>query len=648
MVKGYVENVLIINLNDGTIRKDILDEKESRDFIGNKGLGAKILYEMSRPKTDPLGPDNPLGFLVGPLTGTGAPGASRLTVVTKSPLNGGIGDASCGGSFGHEMRRAGFDAVWFIGISPKPVYLWLHDGEVELRDASDLWGMNTEETEEAIREEIGDNKVKVACIGPAGEAKSTLAAIMHEAGTAARFGVGAVMGSKRIKAIAVRGTQEVEIANQAKFDELRKGLVDRLTIKEEMIPALHKAHLESKLGGGEEEATALFVYRFKQWGTCGFVKGFLEAGEAPIKNWQLQGLEYAPNVDSYCADGITKYLSKRHACVGCTIGCKGYVTVPGGPCEVKDASKPEYETLVMLGPLCMNENAEVIIKANHLCNIYGIDTISVGTAIAFAMECYERGVITKEDADDMDLTWGNPDAIIGLTEKIAKREGFGAVLADGVKKAAERIGKGSEEWAIHVGGEEPPAHDPKSSPAWGAVYMVDPTPSRHTAGHEMWFAEMGRKISPYPELYFPDADQFDTSMKKAGIYVATHNYHNFIAAAGLCYFATVLHPYYDVVGFVNAVTGWDMTVGEALEAGRRIETVRQAFNLREGLSPEYFNMPKRMIEAPKSGPLAGRNFDFDTLRKRYYEVIGWDTETGKPSDKTIADLGIMQIFSDIS
>jgi len=643
MVKGYVENVLLVNLSDGTMKRKTISEEESRRFIGNKGLGAKMLYEMTEPEADPLGPDNPLGFLVGPLTGTGLPGASRFTVVTKSPLSGGIGDASCGGSFGHEMRRAGFDVIWFTGISPKPVYLWLNDGKAELRDASDLWGKNTEETEAALREKIGDKTVKIACIGPAGEAKSLLASVIHESGAAARFGVGAVMGSKHLKAIAVKGKNKVDIADPERFEKMRKELIDCLTIKEEMIPILHKAHLESKLSGGDKEATALFVYRFKQWGTCGFVKGFIEAGEAPIKNWRLQGIEHSPNVDSYCADGITNYLSKRHACVGCPLGCKGYLTVANGPYAVSNVSKPEYETLVMFGPLCMNENAEVIIKANHLCNLYGIDTISVGTAIAFAMECYERGVITKEDTDGIELTWGNPEAIITLTEKIAKRQGFGAVLADGVKKAAERIGKDSQEWAIHVGGEEPPAHDARVSPAWGAVYTVDPTPSRHTAGHEMWFVEMKRKISPYPELYYPDAEQFDIGYKKARMYADAHNYHNLIASAGLCYFVAVLHPYYHVIELIAAVTGWDFTLKEGLEAGSRIENVRQAFNLREGLTPKYFDMPKRMTEATKSGPLAGRDIDFAMLRERYYETMGWNPETGKPLDSTLEELGIKEL-----
>ncbi|MBA7501228.1 putative oxidoreductase YdhV [subsurface metagenome] len=650
MVKGYVEKLLFIDLNNGTMKEETLGEEVSRSFIGNKGLGARMLYERMKPNVDPLGPDNMLGFLVGPLTGTGLLGASRFTVVTKSPLSGGIGDASCGGSFGHEMRRAGFDTILFTGISPKPVYLRLNDGKAELRDASDLWGKNTDETEEALRQELGDKSVKVACIGPAGEAKSLLASVMHEAGAAARFGVGAVMGSKRVKAVVVKGTQKVKIADPKQFEEMRKALVEFLRIKEEMIPALHQAHhqahLGSKLAGGEAEEVALLVYRWKNWGTCGFVKEFIESGEAPIKNWQLMGKEYAPNVKNYWADGITKYISKKHSCFGCTIGCKGYVTVPKGSYAVSNASKPEYETLVMFGPMCLIDNAEAIIKANHLCNLYGIDTISVGTAIAFAMECYDRGVITKEDTDGIELTWGNAAAMVAMVEKVARREGFGAMLADGVKKAAERIGHGSEEWAIHIGGEEPPAHDPRISPAWGTVYMVDPTPSRHTAGHEMWFTEMRRRISPYPELYYPDAVQDDTQ-HKGQMYANTHNYHDLIASAGLCYFASVCHPGYHVIEFIAAVTGWDYTLKEGLETGRRIETVRQAFNLREGLRPSDFAMPKRITEPPTVGPFAGKRVDFDTTVRNYYKAMGWDPETAKPLESTLQELGLKELVGQL-
>jgi len=646
MAKGNIKKMLFIDLNNGTMREETLSEEVSRSFIGNKGLGARILYERMKPNVDPLGPDNMLGFLLGPLTGTGAPGASRFTVVTKSPLSGGLGDASCGGSFGHEMRRAGFEVIFFTGISPRPVYLWLNDGKAELRDATKLWGRKTDETEEALRQELGDKSVKIACIGPGGEAKSLLAGVIHEAGAAARFGVGAVMGSKRLKAVVVKGRQKIEIAEPERFEKMRKALVDFLTIKEEMIPQLHQAHLGHRLAGGEAEEAGLFVYRFRSWGTCGFVKGFIESGEAPVKNWQLHGKEYAPNGDNYWADGITKYTSKKHACIGCPVGCKGYVTVPEGPYAVSNGSKPEYETLVMFGPMCLIDNQEVIIKANHLCNLYGIDTISVGTAIAFAMECYERGVITREDTDGLDLTWGNVDAMLALVEKVGKREGFGAVLADGTKKAAERIGKGSKEWAINIGGEEPPAHDPRISPAWGTVYTCDPTPSRHTAGHEMWFAEMRRKISPYPELYYPDAVQEDTQ-HKGKLYADTHNYHDLVASAGLCYFISSLQSGYHTIEFIAAVTGWDFTLKEGLEAGRRIETVRQAFNLREGLTPKYFAMPERITAPPATGPFAGRKVDFATAQKNYYKAMGWDPETGKPLESTLQELGIKELVGQL-
>ena len=650
MVKGYVEKVLFVNLNNSMIKEETLTEKVSRSFIGNKGLGAKILYEQVKPNVDPLGSDNMVVFAVGPLTGTGLPGASRHGIVTKSPLTGGLGDSSSGGSFGHEMRRAGFGALCLSGISPRPVYLFLNDGKVEIRDATHLWGKDTIQTEESIRNELGDKQVKVACIGPAGEAKSLLAAVIHEGCANGRSGIGAVMGSKRLKAIAVKGTQKVEIAQPKEFDELRRALIDFLTIESELIPELKQAHYIKDQEGGDEaeeivsltrhkKGERLSLYRLKCYGTLGFAKGLIESGEAPIKNWQLIGKDYAHNVDNYTGDAVLKYKSKSHSCFGCPIACKGYVTVPDGPYAVSNAAKPEYETLVMFGCNCLIDNVEAIIKANHLCNLYGIDTISVGASIAFAMECYERGIITKEDTGGLDLGWGSVDALLALVEQIGKREGFGALLADGVKKAAEKIGKGCDEWAIHIGGQEIPAHDPRIAPAWGAVYTVDATPARHTTGHETWITSKGLKICPYPKLHYPGAVVDDTH-NVGEQYADTHNYHDLSASAGICSFISALLPGFRMVDFIAAVTGWDYTLKEAIKTGRRIETVRIAFNLREGLRPSDFTIPRRVVEPPTTGPFAGKKVDFDTVRKNYYKAMGWDPETGKPLESTLQELGL--------
>jgi aldehyde:ferredoxin oxidoreductase len=648
----FIKRILFVDLSTGAMRDEELGEEDSRRFIGNKGLGAKLLYECTKPNVDPLGPDNVLVYALGPLTGTGIPGASRYEIVTKSPLTHTLGDSSSGGSFGHEMRRAGFDAICFSGASPKPVYLLLVDGKASLRDASHLWGMKTNETEEAIRRELGDGSVKVSCIGPAGENQSCLAGVFHEGCAAGRAGLGAVMGSKHLKALATKGSHTVGVSDKEKFNFLRKELVNRLTISDEMLPLVEQVHLGKEVKSDvprHELEVGLFLYRFKNWGTCAFLKSFVVSGEAPVKNWLWVEDQETLKLDGMTANGVTRYLSKKYTCVGCPIACKGFLTIPGGTYAVNNAAKPEYESLAMLGPNCLisGDNVEAVIYMNHLCNAYGMDTISAGCLIGFAMEAYERGAITKKDTGGLDLSWGNVESAISLIEGMGKGEGFGAVLTDGVKKAAEAIGQGSDEYAIHIGGQELPAHDPRTFGAWGTAYIVDATPARHTTAHEMWLAEQGKRMSPYDELYYPDA-LTDDVFHKGQIYADTHSWHNFCASAGLCSFVSCLQPGYRVIEFVEAVTGWKYTVQEALETGRRIEALRKAFNVREGIKQSDSAIPRRVYEAPLGGPLKGRSLDLNTAARNYYEAMGFAPENGAPLDRTLEELGINEILRQTS
>ena len=442
MVNGYNGKIMFIDLASGSIKEESLPEKIYREYIGGQGLGARVLFEWMKPKVDPLGPDNMLGFVIGPLTGAGIHGA-RYQIVTKSPITGGWGDANSGGSFAPELKAAGYDGVFFSGISEKPVYVFLNEGKVEIKDASRLWGKDTAETEAAIREELGDNKVKVACIGPAGEAVSLISCIRHEGSAAGRSGVGAVMGSKRLKAFAVRGTKKMTLADPEGFAAMRKEYLK--TVKDSDHP---------------------FAVMLKTWGTCGSLSGSVESADSPMKNWTLHGEDHFHNHAQINGDSITDNQYKKHACVGCPIACKGWCRI-----ETKyglvESSKPEYETLSLMGPNLMIDDLGAIAKANHLCNLLGLDTISTGSVIGFAMECYERGVITREDTDGIELKWGSGDALVAMTEKIGRREGFGAVLADGSKIAAERIGKGSQEWAVHIGNQDAPAHDPRVRTGYG-------------------------------------------------------------------------------------------------------------------------------------------------------------------------------------
>jgi len=621
MVKGYNGKVVFVDLASGTVTEESLPENVYRDFIGGQGLGVRILYQHIKPKADPLGPDNMLGFVVGPLTGTGVYGA-RFQVVGKSPITGGWDDSNCGGSFANELKATGYDAVFFTGVSPKPVYVFVNDGKVEIKDASCLWGKDTSETDEIIKNELGDKKINIACIGPAGEAKSLLAAIMHEGGAAARGGLAAVMGSKRLKAIAVRGNRKVSVANPESLATLRR---DYLRIIKET----------------QDDAAVTF----KKWGTCGILSGCVTTADTPIKNWTLFGEQGFPTHAKISDDEVVKYQTKKHACLGCPIGCKGWLKIDESPYGMIEGTKPEYQTLGMLGANLLIDDVAAIANANNLCNLYGLDTISVGAVIAFAMECYERGVITKEDTDGIELTWGNGKAMVAIVERIGQREGFGAVLADGSKFAAERIGKGSEKWAIHVGGQDLPAHDPRVTIGCGWGYIIDSTPGRHTACEAANGFFGGCDIFLYDDLKLPHLDVLDIDAN-APLYATCSDLERLLSSAGLCQFS-----YYPgimpLIELIAAVTGWDFTLHEGLKAGRRIATLRQAFNIREGINTSEWRLPERIVVPQSAGPNEGTTLDFRAMKEKGYAALGWDAKTGKPLESTLKNLGLEELVGQL-
>jgi aldehyde:ferredoxin oxidoreductase len=620
MTNGYNGKVLFIDLATGATEEESPPEKVYRDFIGGQGLGVRILYERLKPKIDPLGPDNMLGFLVGPLTGTGIHGA-RFQTVTKSPVTGGWGDANSGGSLAPVLKATGYDGVFFSGISPKPVYVFLDDGQVEIKDASHLWGKDTAETEEAIRKELGDERVKVACIGPAGEAKSLMACIRHEGSAAGRSGVGAVMGSKKLKAFAVRGTKKVSLADPDRF------------------AALRKEYLKSV-----RDTDHPWAVMFKKWGTCSFLSPSVESADSPMKNWALYDEERFPNHGRINGDSITKHQYKKHACTGCPLACKGWLRIDT-KYGLVECSKIEYETLSLMGPNCLVDDLEALCKANDLCNRLGLDTIGDGAAIGFAMECYERGVITKEDTDGIELTWGNGDALVAMTEKIGRREGFGAVLADGAKFAAERIGQGSEAWAIHVGGQDMPAHDPRVSIGYGWGYQVDATPARHTATQFKNEHDSRVPFATCNELKLPDPDHLDTTAN-APLYATCSDLDRLWTSAGLCIFGEVPETL-PLAEAIAAATGWDFTLEEGLEAGRRIQTLRQAFNIREGVNTGAWKLPERLSVPQDSGPNRGKKVDVRAMKEKGYQALGWDPKTGRPLDATLKKLGLKELVGEL-
>jgi len=605
--------ILFVDLSKGELKDEALDEKLCRDFIGGYGIGARIIYSRQKAGVDPLGPDNILGFMTGPLTGSPALSGTRYTVVGKSPLTGTWGDANSGGYFGPHLKFAGYDGIFFTGISAKPVYLFIKDGQAELRDATHLWGKDSFETEDIIRAELG-KKVEVVCIGQSGENLSLIAAVMNNKGRAAgRSGIGAIMGSKKLKAIAVTGNIKIPLADEKRAKEIRGECLGKL-----------------------QQPLAVI---FRNFGTPAFTAQFAHNGDSPVKNWGGVGIVDFPHAELIDLIPVMEHQSKKFACYRCLFGCGGLMKAGEEYSYAEGAHKPEYETLCMFGTNCLNTNLESIIKANDICNRYGLDTISAGATIAFAIECYENGIITKADTDGIEMTWGNHKSIVAMTEKLAKREGFGAVLADGVKVAAEKIGKGSEKYAIHIHGQELPAHDPKLGYFYQTTYRLDATPARHTQGSE----------GGAPPGLLPDFDKESFSGRGEAHKIGS-NFNHIVNSAGMCMFMAMTLPAADVVTeFMSAVTGWDMTMGELLKTGERISNLRQAFNIREGLNPLQFKVPDRVLGRPpqKEGPVAGVTVDEDTMVKEYLAVMDWDAKTAKPSKKKLQELGLEDVVKDL-
>ncbi|MBN1569536.1 MAG: aldehyde ferredoxin oxidoreductase family protein [Acidobacteria bacterium] len=606
----YAGKILFVDLTEGILKEETPTERIYREFIGGNGLGVRILYERMNARVNALGPENILGFVVGTLTGTSAPGSGRHMLVTKSPLTGTWAESNSGGAFGPELKTAGYDGVFFLGISPKPVYLLIREGSAELRDASHIWGKDAYETHDFLRQSLNDPDIKIACIGPSGEAQSLLSGVVSERGRiAARNGVGAVMGSKRLKAFAVKGgVKDIQAADPEKYSQ-----------------AIRQFHALLKTN---EYAKALAAA-----GTGSNISFLVSIGDAPLKNWTLSGIEALPTITNLDGSNMDKYKVGSYGCYACPITCGAIIRQNAGPYAIKDEMhRPEYQSLAALGAMLMNDNLEAVIKANDICNRYGIDTVGVGGTIAMAMECYEKGLIGKGDTDGIELTWGNADAIVALVEKVAKREGFGALLADGTQLAAERIGKGAEEYAIAIRGKSLAYHDPRISPVLGTANIADANPAHHMDSQITGMLNEGAPIGTDPALKASKANPFSS-------YVIGSEYHQLLNAAGLCSLYTVATTPPPIAELIAGAGGWDFSWDEALKAGRRILTLRQAFNAREGLTPDQFELPKRIASSAK--------VDYSALRDGYFLEMGWDPKTGKPSKKALAETGLIQLAGDL-
>ena len=625
MTGGYAGKIAFIDLTKGEIQTEDFDERLAREYIGGQGLGARILYERQKKGADPLGPENILGFTTGPLTGTKTPTGGRYMAVCKSPLTGGWGDANSGGFFGSELKAAGWDAVFISGIASSPRYLMISDGKIELKDAGHLWGRDTVETEAAIQSAANDMKIRIASIGPASEKLSLISGIINDRGrAAARSGVGAVMGAKKLKALAVRGTGKAHVADNDELNRLRKGFI------------------------GEIKEMAGFPELLMAHGTCGLTAGLVASGATPVKNWQTTGEQSFSNLDKIAdADTIIGYQKRKYACANCPIACGGIFEVTDGKYPVGETHKPEYETIGAFGTMCMCDDFETIIKLNEMCNRSGLDTISTGTVLAFVMECFENGVLSESDTDGVSVTWGSGEAMISMVDKIIAREGIGDILADGVKVAAEKIGAGSEKYAMHVGGQEPGFHNALFLPSRGTGYVADPTPGRHTAATMARIDAGPGAYAPYPELKIEAFDRY-TYTGKGPMSATASSYLQAGASAGLCLMPLMFFGNFPFVDFFNAVTGWEFSAADMLTAGARIQTMRQCFNVREGIKPSDIKLPDRMAGRPphKEGPVAGVTLDVDNLAREYRQAMGWDPESGQAESGTLEKLGLTELIKE--
>lgn len=654
MPNGYMGKILWVDLTSGTFTEETPAEEIYRKYLGGYGLGAYYIYSRMKYGCDPLGPDNILGFCPGLFTGTPAPFTGRYMVCGKSPLTGGWGDSNSGGHFGPVIKQAGYDAIFFTGASDKPVYLLLDNGKYELCDASELWGNDIVETEEKLLKLHGKG-FRTAAIGKGGENIVLFSGIVCDRGRiAARSGLGAVMGSKKLKALCIRGTLKRSYADRSKAVELARGYNQNLkiTMTNPLIGAMlslsdrftyfmRKLNIGFDIAGNFQDlAPLLFRYFFHKWGT-GFATVIShETGDTPIKNYAGDVKDFPKRMSKKLhKDASLPYMTKRYGCFGCPVQCGAILNVPQLHYMEKETHRPEYETIAAFGGLILNSDFNAIMEINEYLNREGVDTISAGGVVSYVLECTANGLLVKTDfkcaqyPDGFLPGWGRAETILPLLKLIVNREGIGDVLAEGAKSASTKI-KGSEEFAVTSGGQELPMHDARKMPGLMLTYAADPTPGRHTAG-SVDFILMGSANRFAKGIKFKTGK--DPEAKGAGQAQAV-KFKQAFNAMGFCEFSAWC-GWYPLWEMFRAITGWDITPEELLETGWRIQTIRQLFNAREGALKIDVNRRALGIPPQKKGVHKNVTIDIVPFIKAYYRHIGFD-ENGKPEKKTIERLGL--------
>jgi aldehyde:ferredoxin oxidoreductase len=608
---GYMGKILRVDLTSRTLREEPLDWETARAFIGGSGYGTRIIHDEVPGDTDPLSPANKLVFMTGPTTATSLPTTARYEVCTKSPLTNMWLDTSSSGWWARDFKMAGYDGLIVEGAADAPVYLWINDGKVEIRDASAFWGLDSDATQEAIIAELGDSKVRVSCIGPAGEKRVPLACVMNDEQRAAgRGGAGAVMGSKNLKAIAVRGTMKVPVADEARLKEISK-------------------ELRSRLGGHP------VISQFTPYGTAVLMEHGWVSGDVPNKNWGKGVWQHG--CEELNGRVMAETILKPHAaCQGCFIRCARWIKIDEGPFAMEGPG-PEYETLAAFGTMLMNDDLASVCWANDLCNRYGVDTISTGSAIAFAMEAYEKGIISKEEAG-CELTWGNADAIVEMIHQIGNARGLGALLGQGVKRAAAELGRGTEDYAVHVKGMEVPYHDPRAYFSQATSYATGPRGACHMHGAS-FVMEQG---APRPDTGIPpEVDRFDNEGKGILAMLAQDKY-SVTGSMVVCVMLSDGMIFADMANVLEAVTGEAWTAERVAQTGERITNLQRVFSLKCGITGSDDKLPKRLLEGPDEGTHAGKVPDMAVLLADYYRERGWDAK-GRPTRAKLEELGLAEM-----
>lgn len=625
MAYGYQRRILHVDLTTGQLKVEEPDERFYRTYMGGSAMGTYYLLQNTPPQADPLGSENTLSLMVGVVTGAPISGQSRVCATAKSPITGLVGDSQAGGFWPVELKAAGFDGIVIHGKAARPVYLWVHDSEAELRDAASLWGRVTADVEDAVRGAVSDDRIQVLQCGPAAEKGVRFGALINNANRAnGRTGMGTVMASKNLKAVAVRGHRRPDLADPETMRTLAKW--------------------------GAEHLRESDVARMGEFGTAGIVLSQNEVGGLPTRNWSSGIFEGA---EAISGERMAKTVLKdRDTCFGCVVRCKRVVEITEGSFKADPRyGGPEYETLATMGSYCGVSDLAAICRANQLCNMYGMDTISCGATIAWAMDCLEHGLLTEEDTDGVALRFGNAEALVQMVEKIGKREGFGHVLGEGSARAAERLQVGKD-LVVAVKKHEFPAHMPQVKRSLGLIYAVNPFGADHQShehdpcyeGYPERMAELGL-LNPQP------SDVLNGEKVRYALY--TQYAYSLLDSISVCQFvfgpSSQLYSLEQLVDVVKAVTGWNVNLWELMKVGERRLNLMRMFNAREKVGEESDTLPAKLLIRLKGGPTDGvamTNEELEAAKALYYQMAGWD-KNGYPTQGKLEELGIGALINGI-